>query len=350
MTGERRAPRGKTLITGGSGHFGANLVRALLDEGHDVRALYQAGANNRGLESLELERFEGDVRDAARMRAACEGVGQVFHAAAMVSTRSASPAQEREIWAINVLGTRNLVRASLDRGVDRFCLTGSFSGIGVDPDDPSRPVHEGMPFYPFMDWLPYARTKALAEHELLKGVADGLDAVVAVATGIVGPQDFLPSRTGKTFIDFAAGKLRGYIPGGSEFVRAADLVEGHLLAMAKGKTGHRYLLSTEFLSLEQMIELFIERVGGSKPRLRMPVPVMMTFARAYAGTVGKLFPDAPQRLTPGAIEILAMNRHADISKARDELGYRPTSVREAVGEAYEFFCELGWIDPRRRAA
>jgi len=120
--------------------------------------------------------------------------------------------------------------------------------------------------------------------------------------------------------------------------------------MAKGKTGHRYLLSTEFLSLEQMIELFIERVGGSKPRLRMPVPVMMTFARAYAGTVGKLFPDAPQRLTPGAIEILAMNRHADISKARDELGYRPTSVREAVGEAYEFFCELGWIDPHQRAA
>lgn len=344
MTSERRAPRGKTLITGGSGHFGANLVRALIDEGHEVRALHQAGANNRGLDNLELERFEGDVRDAARMAAACEGVGQVFHAAAKVSTRSTSPREEREIWEINVLGTRNIVRACLERGVDRLCLTGSFSGIGIDPDDPSRPVQERMPFYPFKDWLPYARSKALAEHELLKGVAEGLDAVIAVATGIVGPHDFLPSRTGKTFIDFAAGRLRGYIPGGSEFVRAADLVEGHLLAMAKGKPGHRYLLSTEFLTLEQMIELFIEFAGGRKPRLRMPVPLMRTVARAYAGTVGKLFPDAPQRLTPGAIEILAMNRHADISKARDELGYRPTSVREAVGEAYEFFCELGWID------
>ncbi|MFV8751567.1 NAD-dependent epimerase/dehydratase family protein [Nannocystaceae bacterium ST9] len=349
MTGDRRAPRGKTLITGGSGHFGANLVRALLDEGHDVRALYQAKANNRGLEGLALERFEGDVRDADRMRAACEGVGQVFHAAAKVSTRSPSPQQEREIWEINVLGTRNIVRACLDRGVDRLCLTGSFSGIGIDPEDPAKPVHERMPFYPFMDWLPYARSKTLAEHELLKGVADGLDGVIAVSTGIVGPHDFLPSRTGKTFVDFASGKLRGYIPGGSEFVRAADLVEGHLLAMAKGKTGHRYLLSTEFLSLDQLLDLFIEFAGGRKPMLRMPVPVMKTVARAYAGTVGKLFPDAPQRLTPGAIEILAMNRHADIGKARDELGYRPTSMREAVREAYEFFCENGWIE-RRRAA
>src|SRR5689334_5812032 len=113
-----RAARGKTLVTGGSGHFGANLVRRLIAEGHDVRALYQAEANNRALDGLELERFSGDVRDAVRMREACRGCGQVFHAAAKVSTRAPTPAQEREIWEINVLGTRNVVRASLEAGVD----------------------------------------------------------------------------------------------------------------------------------------------------------------------------------------------------------------------------------------
>lgn len=343
-----RAPRGKTFVTGGSGHFGANLVRRLLDEGHEVRALVQPQANNAGLEGLELERFDGDVRDAARMREACRGCGQVFHAAAMVSTRAPTPANEREIWEINVLGTRNMVRAGLDAGIDRLCLTGSFSGIGIDPDAPSRPVHERMPFYPFMDWLPYARTKALAEHELLKGVAEGLEAVIAVATGIVGPNDFLPSRTGKVLVDFANGDLRGYMPGGSEFVRAADLVEGHLLAMAKGRPGRRYLLSTEFLSLDQLLDLFAELVGRPKPRLRVPVPVMKTISRVYASTVRRLLPDAPQRLTPGAIEILAMNRHADITRAREELGYAPTSMREAAREAYEFFCATGMI--RARAA
>ncbi|MCA9680907.1 MAG: NAD-dependent epimerase/dehydratase family protein [Myxococcales bacterium] len=342
-----RAPRGKTLVTGGSGHFGANLVRRLIDEGHDVRALYLPGTNNRGLEGLALEMFAGDLRDEARMREAAAGCGQVFHAGAKVSTRAPTPDQEREIWEINVLGTRNVVRACLEGGVDRLCLTGSFSGIGIDPDDPARPVHEGMPFYPFMDWLPYARSKTLAEHEVLKGVADGLDAVIAVATGIIGPNDFLPSRTGKTLIDFANGDLRGYMPGGSEFVRAADLVEGHLLAMAAGKNGRRYLLSTEFLTLDDLLDLFVGVAGGRKPRLRMPVPLMKHAAALYAGTVRRILPDAPQRLTPGAIEILAMNRHADISLARDELGYRPTSIREAVGEAYAFFCEVGMIGKRK---
>ena len=336
-------PRGKTLVTGGSGHFGANLVRRLIAEGHEIRALYQPGANNRGLEGLELELVAGDLRDAARMRELCRGCGQVFHAGAKVSTRAPTPTQSREIFEINVLGTRNVVRACLDAGVDRLCLTGSFSGIGVDPEAPSRPVHEGMPFYPFMDWLPYARTKALAEHELLKGVAEGLDAVIAVSTGIIGPADYLPSRTGKVLVDFAKGKLRGYMPGGSEFVRAADLVEGHLLAMARGKPGRRYLFSTEFLTLDELLDIFSTLVGRPKPRLRVPVPVMKVASRVYASTVRRVLPEAPQRLTPGAIEILEMHRHADISLACDELGYRPTSIREAAREAHEFFRQSGYL-------
>lgn len=337
------AARGKTLVTGGSGHFGANLVRRLIAEGHEVRALYQSGANNRAFDGLELELVEGDLRDAARMTELCRGCGQVFHAGAKVSTRAPTAEQCKEIFEINVLGTRNVVRGSLEAGVERLCLTGSFSGIGVDPETPSSPVHEGMPFYPFIDWLPYARSKALAEHEVLKGVAEGLDAVIAVSTGIIGPADFLPSRTGKVLIDFARGKLRGYMPGGSEFVRAADLVEGHLLAMARGKRGRRYLLSTEFLTLDQLLDHFSALVGRPKPKLRVPVPLMKVASRVYASTVRRVFPDAPQSLTPGAIEILAMHRHADLSLAREELGYVPSSIETGIREAYEFFVAGGYI-------
>lgn len=323
--------------------MGANLVRRLLDEGHDVRALVQPGANNRGVDGLPLERVEGDLRDADRMREVVRGCSWVFHAAAKVSTRSPSPPHEREIYAINTLGTRNMVQASLREGVERLCLTGSFSGIGVDPEDPSRPVHEGMPFYPFLDWLPYARTKALAEHEVLKGVADGLDAVTAVSTGIIGPNDFLPSRTGKTLIDQAHGRLRAYIPGGSEFVSTQDMVEGHMLAMQKGKTGHRYLFSTQFLTLDDLVGLFAEVTGRPKPRLRIPVGVMLGASTLYAKTVRRVFPDAPQRLTPGAIHILNMNRHADLTKAEQELGFRRGDIRAAIREAFEFFCREGMI-------
>lgn len=333
----------KVLVTGAAGHMGANLVRRLLDDGHDVRALVQSGANNRGVEGLELERFEGDVRDVDRMREAVRGCSWVFHVAAKVSTRNATPAEEREIYAINTLGTRNMVQASLREDVERFCLTGSFSGIGVDPQDPSSPVHEDMPFYPFLDWLPYARTKALAEHETLKGVADGLDAVVAVSTGIIGPNDFLPSRTGKTLIDQAHGRLRAYIPGGSEFVSTDDMVEGHMLAMTKGKKGHRYLFSTQFMTLEEMVTHFAEVTGKPKPSLKVPVGLMLGISHVYANTVQRLFPEAPQRLTPGAIHILNMNRHADLTKAERELGFRRGDIRAAIQQAYEFFCREGMI-------
>jgi nucleoside-diphosphate-sugar epimerase len=97
------------------------------------------------------------------------------------------------------------------------------------------------------------------------------------------------------------------------------------------------------LTLDELLDRFAELFGGRKPWLRLPVPLMKAVSHVYAGTVRKVFPDAPQRLTPGAIEILAMNRHADISLAREELGYRPTSIREAAREAYEFFQSIGMI-------
>jgi nucleoside-diphosphate-sugar epimerase len=113
--------------------------------------------------------------------------------------------------------------------------------------------------------------------------------------------------------------------------------------MAKGKTGRRYLLSTEFLTLDELLDLFSALVGRSKPWLRMPVPVMKAISHTYAATVRRIAPEAPQRLTPGAIEILTMHRHADITLAREELGYVPTSMREAVREVYEFFRATGMI-------
>src|SRR5690606_27661274 len=95
--------------------------------------------------------------------------------------------------------------------------------------------------------------------------------------------------------------------------------------------------------LDDLLDRFAELFGGRKPWLRMPVPVMKTVSRIYAGTVRRVIPEAPQRLTPGAIEILAMNRHADIRLAREELGFQPTSIREAAREAYEFFRGIGMI-------
>lgn len=328
------------LVTGGTGHLGANLVRRLLEEGEVVRVFVRGGPDHGALDGLEVERVAGDVRDLASVRAAVRGADRVYHCAAKVST---SEGQQREIYESNVLGTRHVLRAAAEAGVARVVVSGSFSAVGHDP---RRPSDETVPVNPFDRALPYQRSKVAVEHECLKAVVDGLDVVIATSCAIIGPNDFTPSRMGRVLLDFAHGKLRAYIPGGFEFVAARDIVEGHLLAMAKGRPGHKYIFSTEFKTLDELMAIYEDVTGRPRPRLRLPPRVMAGLAEVTSFFVVRFFPDAPQRFTPGAVRILRMGRRADITKARSELGYRPTSIETAIRDAYDDFVRRGKIARR----
>lgn len=340
-TTETSIPRGKVFVTGGSGHVGAHVVHALLDEGYEVRCLVQPGFNDAALDGLPVETVEGDIRDYQAMLRATKDCARVFHVAAKVSTLSASAGEQRELYEINVIGTRNVLRASLENGVARAVMTGSFSSTGYPLDDPSSPSHEDLPFYPFGHVMPYSHTKALAEHELLKCVVDGLDAVVVTSCACIGAWDYLPSRMGRTMIDYSHGKLRAFVPGGFDFVNGRDIARGHLLAMEKGRRGHKYICSTHFHTLGDLVAMFAEITGLPPVRLQVPPGLMATITGIYAGSLAKVFPKLPQRLTPGAIGVLQMRRHADTTKAKTELGYEPGTVRDAVRDAFVFFARQG---------
>jgi nucleoside-diphosphate-sugar epimerase len=191
--------------------------------------------------------------------------------------------------------------------------------------------------------MPYERTKVLAELECLRAVARGLDVVIATSCALLGGNDYLPSRMGRTLCDFANGRLRAYTAGGIEFVSARDIVEGHRLAMSRGRSGEKYIFGTRFATLDEIVELFEQVTGIPRPRWRLPAPMMAAFAGATSPVLSRFFPDFPQRLTPGAIRLLQMRRHADTRKAQVELGYRPSNIESAVEEAYAFFCMRGAI-------
>jgi nucleoside-diphosphate-sugar epimerase len=327
------------LLTGSTGHLGANLVRRLLADGEAVRVLLRRGSDDAAVAGLDVERVYGDLRDANGCREAVRGCRRIHHCAALVSTSAGSRRHRHDIFECNVLGTRNLLRAALDAGVERVVVTGSLSAIGHVPD---RPVTEDDPFNPF-DWnLPYGFSKAAVEHECLKAFADGLPVVIAVSCAILGPNDFKPSRMGRTLVDFANGKLQAYIPGGFEFVSAHDMVQGHLLCMEKGRPGQKYLFSTQFLTVDELMGVFEQVTGQRRPKWRLPAPVMAGLA-SLADVVLRFFPNMPRRFTPGAVRLLRMCRRVDCTKARQELGYRPTNIADAVREAYDFFVRQGKI-------
>ncbi len=334
---------GRLLVTGATGHLGANLVAQLLADRERVRVLLQPDGDDRALKGLGVECATGDLRDPQAVSAAVKGCQRVYHCGAMISTLQGNAEHRRRLFDTNVLGTRNILEAAQSHGVARVVVTGSFSAVGHHLDDPSAPSDESVPFYPFQRAMPYERTKVLAELECLRAVARGLDVVVATSCAILGGRDFLPSRMGRTLCDFANGRLRVYVAGGFEFVSARDIACGHQLAMSRGRAGEKYIFSTRFATLDDILGLFERVTGVPRPSTRLPAPVMGAFASVASPFLSQFFPNVRQRLTPGAIRLLQMRRHANTSKAQIELGFRPTNIESAVEDAYAFFHARGAI-------
>ena len=324
------------FLTGAAGHVGANLLRRLLDDGVRVRVLLRHEDNNEGLEGLDVERVYGDIRNLDETRRALEGCQGVYHVAAKISTIEGNLAHRREIYECNVIGTRNVLQAARETEAGRVVVTGSFSAVGYDLDNPSAPAHENMQFYPMERTMPYERSKSLVEHECWRAAARGQDVVVATCCAVVGGADFFPSRLGRTLCDYSHGKLRAYIEGGFEFVAARDIVAGHVLCMHKGRSGEKYIFSSEYKTISEIVAMFEEVSGVPQPARRIPSPVMLVFSEVASFYLSRAHPDFPQRFTPGAIRLLRKRLHANTSKARQELGYQPTSIRDAMHEAYAF--------------
>jgi len=329
----RTAP---VFVTGAAGHVGSNLVRRLLNDGIPIRVLLRHEDNNEGLENLDVECRYGDIRDLKSTRDAIEGCQGVYHVAAKISTIDGNRDHRREIFETNVLGTRNVLQAARETEAGRVVVTGSFSAVGYDLDDPSLPSDETMPFYPMARTMPYERSKAQVEQECWRAAATGQEVIVATCCAVIGGADFFPSRLGKTMCDYTNGKLRAYIDGGFEFVAARDIVQGHLLCMENGRSGEKYIFSSEFKTISDILDLYEEVTGIERPARQIPSPIMLAFSEVASFYLSRFHPDFNQRFTPGAIRLLRLRRHASLNKARQELGYQPTSIREAINNAYAF--------------
>ena len=338
------------FVTGSAGHVGANLVRRLLGDGERVRVLLRHEDNNEAMEGLDVERAFGDIRDLGAMRQAIAGTQGVYHCAAKVSTIEGNRAHRREVFECNVVGTRNVLQAAQETEAGRVVVTGSFSAVGHVLDDPSAPSDESMQFYPMERVMPYERSKALVEHECWRAAATGQDVVVATCCAVVGGSDYLPSRLGRTLCDYANRKLHAYVDGGFEFVAVRDIVQGHLLCMQRGRCGEKYIFSSEYKTISDILDLYEEATGVPRPRGRIPVLPMLICSEVTSYYLSRFHPRVPQRFTPGAIRLLQKCRHANTSKARTELGYEPTTIRAAVAEAYAFHHGRGAIrNPKAKA-
>ena len=330
------------LVTGASGLVGANLIRALLAQGREVRALVHA--DRRALEGQDVEPFPADVRDLASLDQAMDGVDVVYHLAAMVSVAAdAGPAME----AVNVLGTRNVVTACLNSSVRRLMHFSSIEALRQEPLD--QPVDETRPLVDgdgVATASPYGRSKARGEREVEAGIAHGLDAVILNPTAMVGPYDFKPSYAGQALIQLARGRIPALVPGGFDWVDVRDVVAGAIRAEQLAPSGARYLLGGHWHTLREVAQLAASTTGRSAPLITVPLGLADVAAPLLLQVA--LRTGAPPIYTRATLRMLRGNRQVSHVRAAQELGYTARPLQASVRDTLGWFHQTGYLEARHR--
>ncbi len=320
----------KTLVTGATGFVGSAVVRRLLRDGHQVRALVRATSDHRNLLGLDVQVVEGDLTQAASLQHACDGCDALFHVAADYRLWAPQPAQ---LYQANVEGTRAILEAAKQASVPRIVYTSSVATLGIPVD--GRPGDENT-VVSLNDMVGhYKRSKFLAEALVREFAAEGLPVVIVNPSTPIGPRDIKPTPTGRIVRDAIAGRLPAYVDTGLNVVHVDDVAEGHWLAFQHGVVGERYVLGGHNISLRELLIEIAEIAGRTPPRWRLPHAAVMPvayLAEAWARLTG-----IPPIATVEEVRMSKKRMFFSSAKAERELGYVPGPVRLALEDAVMWF-------------
>jgi dihydroflavonol-4-reductase len=333
------------LVTGGTGFIGANLVRELLADGARVRVLAREGGDRRGLEGCAVEIVEGDLLDPPSLGAAVRGVRHVYHVAADYRLWAPDP---RVLYRANVDGTRHVLEAALQAGVERIVYTSTVGAVGIPgggaPGDETTPVSlEEMVGA-------YKTSKFLAERVAQELASRGAPIVIVNPSAPVGPLDIKPTPTGQMVVDFLRGRMVASLDTGLNLVHVRDVARGHMLAAERGRRGERYILGNQNLTLLEIFRLLARITGIPAPRFRVPYAAAWLAALGMEG-VSRLT-GRPPRVPLTAVRMARKRMHFSAAKAVRELGLPQTPVDVALADAVVWFVERGYAPrpPRLGAA
>jgi len=324
----------KTLVTGATGFLGSRIAGLLRAAGHEVRATGRPGDPTDGLEGLGCDFVPCDLLDVGAVRRSVEGVGAVFHVAAMVTF---DPALYDRQVRVNVEGTRVLLEAACAAGVRRLVYTSTVNALGIPPA--GTVGDESTPF----DWgrwrLGYMDSKKAAQDLVLAAAGAGLDALCVLPGTMFGPGDRFFSA-GTYVREGARGRLVLAPPGGTTVVHVDDVARGHHLALELGRRGARYVLGGEAVSYRTLYSWIAEEVGRTPPRATLPAALLRLGGRASDALrlVGLPVPFSEGVAVAGCAEL-----YYSSALAERELGYSSRPAREGVRDAVAWYRERGLL-------
>jgi dihydroflavonol-4-reductase len=323
----------KVLVTGSTGLVGNNLVRSLLDQGHQARVLVRSSSDPLPLEGLPVECFAGDVRDRASVRAACQGVQAVLHAAAAIHLGWTRLADVREI---NVGGTRHIAESARETGI-RMVHVSTVDTLGLG--SPAAPADEDTPTGGKVPCT-YVVTKRESDEVVEEFVSSGLDAVTVHPGFMLGPWDWKPS-SGRMLLTVARQFTPVAPTGGCSLCDVRDVADGILAAWQRGRCGRHYILAGHNMRYIKAWRLFADVAEGSGPWF-CAGPLMRIIGGRFGDLRARLTGREPD-LNSAAVAMSSQYHYYRSHRAERELGYHIRPARETVQDAWRWFCEHGYV-------
>lgn len=325
------------LVTGASGFVGSAVVRDLLARGRKIRVLVRPTSPRQNLDGLAVEVAVGDLMDPAGLRPALDGCEGLMHVAADYRLWTRDP---EAMYRANVQGTRDLLLAAADAGVKRIVYTSSVATLGILPD--GRPADEATPVT-LADMIgPYKRSKFLAEEEVRRLIAErALPVVIVNPSTPVGPRDIKPTPTGRLIVEAASGRMPAFVDTGLNIVHVDDVAAGHWLAYEKGKTGERYVLGGENLTLAEILARIAAICGRKPPTVKLPHGLILPFAW-IAERWATAFGGEPFATVDG-VRMAKKKMFFSSAKAARDLGYAARPADAALKDAVEWFRANGTV-------
>lgn len=325
------------LVTGATGFVGAHIARFLLSKGLRVRVLARPESPLTNLQDLDgIEIVRGNLLDRKSLKHSVRDAQFIFHAAADYRLWVPNP---KEMYAVNVDGTRYILEESKIAGVDRVVYTSTVGTIG----QPKQGLIADENDEAHIDQIigPYKKSKFLAER-VVKEIADGGFPVVIVnPSAPIGHMDLKPTPTGKIILDFLNGDLPAYLDTGLNFVDVEDVAKGHWLALQKGKPGRRYILGGENLLLKD----FLERLGviANLPAPKTKLPYFVAYAAGMLDTIMCSMLNKTPSIPLTGVRMAKRKMFFRSYRAEEELGYKPDNIDVALSKAIRWFSDHGYL-------
>lgn len=334
----------KILVTGATGFIGTHLVQQLWSRGFYVNALCRNDSlpvipgihRAHPLIHPKVNRVRGDVTDRESIDRAMIGCDYVFHMAGLAKQWEKDPAK---YYRVNVDGVRNVLESAKRLQVRRTVVTSSIVTFG--PTLAGQIGNESMPRNTSDYYTEYEKSKSIGEQIAMEFASDGLPVVIVNPTRVFGPGYLNEGNSVSMLIDeYDRGRLPILLNGGrnqGNYVFVDDVVEGHILAMRNGRSGQKYILGGENVSLKGFFDL-VDQVSGKKHlQLSMNLtPRLLAWAHEKRARWLGIYP----RITPSWLKTFMTEWVFDCEKARVELGYSPNSIRQGIETTYRWLADL----------